>query len=183
MVLYLMHSTNNSREQHGGVARISRWVCTHLLPRAEDEWGLCLYVGDSDDVGGDSKIHNFVSGFEDSDKVVVCLTREFIHDIDCMNYLTIALDSSKPLNKYIFVLFDDIQPTSVPRRLGQLLKPGAPSVHVTWNSVDDEDETAHEAFWRRMREALKHNPEDRRCRSQFNVLPLLGNSHDHTDDI
>ena len=130
MVLYLMHSTN-CREQQGGVARISRWVCTRLLPRAEDEWGLRLYVGDRNDVGGDSKIHNFVSGFECSDKVVVCLTREFIHDIDCMNYLTIALDSNKPLNKYIFVLFDDIQPTSVARRVGQLLMPDAPSVQIT----------------------------------------------------
>ena len=54
-VLYLMHSTN-SREQQEGVARISRWVCTRLLPRAEDEWGLSLYVGDRDDVGGDPKI-------------------------------------------------------------------------------------------------------------------------------
>ncbi len=172
MVLYLMHSTN-SREQQGGVARISRWVCTRLLPRAEDEWGLRLYVGDRNDVGGDSKIHNFVSGFECSDKVVVCLTREFIHDIDCMNYLTIALDSNKPLNKYIFVLFDDIQPTSVARRVGQLLMPDAPSVQITWNSVDDEDETAHEAFWRRMRDALMRDPEQERCRRRFDVIPLL----------
>ena len=166
------------------MARISLWVCTRLLPRAENEWGLSLYVGDRDDVGGDSKIHNFVSGFEDSDKVVVCLTREFIHDIDCMYYLTMALDSSKPLNKYICVLFDDdIQPTSVRRRVGQLLMPGTPSVKVTWNSVDDEDETAHEAFWRRMREALKHNPDDGRCRPRYDVLPLLGNRHEHSDDI
>ena len=28
-----------------GMERISRWVCTRLLPRAEDEWGLRLYVG------------------------------------------------------------------------------------------------------------------------------------------
>ena len=182
MVLYLMHSTN-SREQQGGVARISRWVCTRLLPRAEDEWGLRLYVGDRDELGGDSKIHNFVSGFEGSDKVVVCLTREFIHDIDCMNYLTIALDSNKPLNKYIFVIFDDIQPTSVPRRVGQMLMPDAPSVQITWNSVDDEDETAHEVFWRRMRDALMRDPEQERCRRRFDVIPLLVNRHEHTDDI
>ena len=158
-------------------------MCTRLLPRAEDEWGLSLYVGDRDDVGGDSKIHNFVSGFEGSDKVVVCLTREFIHDIDCMNYLAIALDSSKPLNKYIFVVFDDIQPTSVPRRVGQLLMPDAPSVQITWNSVNGEDETAHEAFWRRMRDALMRDPEQERCRRRFDVIPLLVNRHEHTDDI
>ena len=98
MVLYFIYSANPS-DQQDGVARISRWVCTRLLPRAEDEWGLCLYVGERDDVGGASKMHNFV--FESSDKVVVRLTREFIDDSDCMNYLATALDSSKPLSKYI----------------------------------------------------------------------------------
>ena len=182
IVLYLVHSTN-SREQQGGVARISRWVCTRLLPRAEDEWGLSLYVGDRDDVGGASKIHNFVNGFEGSDKMVVCLTREFIHDIDCMYYLTMALDSNKPLNKYIFILFDDIQPTSVPRRVGQLLMPDAPSVPITWNGVDGEDETDHETFWRRMRDALMRDPEQERCRRRFDVIPLLMTRHEHTDDF
>ena len=181
-VLYLMHSTN-SREQQGGVARISRWVCTRLLPRAEDEWGLSLYVGDRDDVGGDPKIKYFMSGFECSDKLVVCLTREFIHDIDCMYYLTIALDSNKPLNKYIFILFDNIQPTSVPRRVGLLLKPGAPSVQIIWSSVDDEDETAREIFWRRIRDALIRDPEQERCRRRFDVIPLLMTRHEHTDDF
>ena len=74
MVTYFLYASN-SRDQQVGVARISRWVCTRLLPRAEDEWGLRLYVGDGDDVDGASKMHNFVRGFERSDKVVVCLTR------------------------------------------------------------------------------------------------------------
>ena len=182
MVLYFMHSTN-ARQQLGGVARISRWVCTRLLPRAEDEWGLCLYVGDRDDLGGASKIHNFVSGFDSSDKVVVCLTREFIEDIDCMNYLTIALDSNKPLTKYVFVLFDDIQPTSVPRRVGQLLMSNAPSMQITWNRAEDEDETAHEVFWRRMRDALMRDPEQERCRRRFDVIPLLVTRHEHIEDF
>ena len=53
-------------------------------------------------------MRNFIRGFQSSDKMVVCLTREFIDDSDCMNYLATVLDSSKPLSKYIFVLFDDI---------------------------------------------------------------------------
>ncbi|KAI0233785.1 hypothetical protein LSAT2_015994, partial [Lamellibrachia satsuma] len=81
MVTYFLYASN-SRDQQVGVARISRWLCTRLLPRAEDEWGLRLYVGDRDDVGGASKMHNFVRGFESSDKLVVCLTREFIDDSD-----------------------------------------------------------------------------------------------------
>ncbi|KAK2185718.1 hypothetical protein NP493_225g01035 [Ridgeia piscesae] len=68
------------------------------------------------------------SRFPEQWVVVVCLTREFIEDSDCMNYLATALDSSKPLTKYIFVLFDDIQPTSVPRRLRQLLLPDSDHV-------------------------------------------------------
>ena len=68
------------------------------------------------------------SRFPEQWVVVVCLTREFIEDSDCMNYLATALDSSKPLSKYIFVLFDDIQPTSVPRRLRQLLLPDSDHV-------------------------------------------------------
>ena len=178
MVLYFMHSAN-PRDQEGGVARISRWVCTRLLPRAEDEWGLRLYVGDRDDLGGASKIHNFVRGFQSSDKVVVCLTREFIDDSDCMNYLATGLDSSKPLSKYIFVLFDDIQPTSVPRRLRQLLLPDSPSIQMSWDSVKDEGESAHDTFWRRMRDALMHDPDQERCRRRFDTIPLLVSIHDN----
>ena len=178
MVLYFIHAAN-SRDQEGGVARISRWVCTRLLPRAEDEWGLCLYVGDRDDLGGASKMHNFVRGFQSSDKVVVCLTREFIDDSDCMNYLATALDSSKPLSKYIFVLFDDIQPTFVPRRLRQLLLPDSPSIQITWDGVEDGDESAHDTFWRRMRDALMHDPDQERCRRRFDTIPLLASIHDN----
>ena len=177
VVLYFMHSANPS-DQQDGVARISRWVCTRLLPRAENEWGLRLYVGDRDDVGGASKMHNFVRGFRSSDKVVVCLTREFIDDIDCMNYLATALDSSKPLSKYIFVLFDDAQPTSVPHRLRQLLLPEAPSVQITWDSTEDGDEHAHQAFWQHMRDALIHDPDQERCRRRINTIPLLALIHD-----
>ena len=137
VVTYFLHALNYC-DQMAGVARISRWVCTRLLPRAEDEWGLRLYVGDRDDLGGASKMHNFVRAFQSSDKVVVCLTREFIDDSDCMNYLATALDSSKPLSKYIFVLFDDIQPTSVPRRLRQLILPNSPSTPLTWVSRGQE---------------------------------------------
>ena len=178
MVLYFIHASN-SRDQEGGVARISRWVCTRLLPRAEDEWGLRLYVGDRDDLGGASKMHNFVRGFQSGDKVVVCLTREFIDDSDCMNYLATALDSSKPLSKYIFVLFDDVQPTSVPRRLRQLLLPDSPSVQITWDGVEDGDESAHDTFWRRMRDALLHDPDQERCRRRFDTIPLLVSIHDN----
>ncbi|KAK2153113.1 hypothetical protein NP493_2348g00000 [Ridgeia piscesae] len=178
LVLYFIHAAN-SRDQEGGVARISRWVCTRLLPRAEDEWGLRLYVGDRDDLGGASKMRNFVRGFQSSDKVVVCLTREFIDDSDCMNYLATALDSSKPLSKYTFVLFDDIQPTSVPRRLRQLLLPDSPSIQVTWDGVEDGDESAHDTFWRRMRDALMHDPDQERCRRRFDTIPLLVSIHDN----
>ena len=183
MVTYFLHAAN-SRDQQGGVARISRWVCTRLLLRAEDEWGLRLYIGDRDDVGGASKMHNFVRGFESSDKLVVCLTQEFIDDTDCMNYLATALDSSKPLSKYIFVLFDDVQPASVPRRLRQLLLPNAPSVLLTWGDIEVEDEHAHQRFWRHMRDELMRDPDQERCRRRFDVLPLLTTNYDtHSDEI
>ena len=124
-------------------------------------------------------MHNFVRGFQSSDKVVVCLTREFIDDSDCMNYLATALDSSKPLSKYIFVLFDDIQPTSVPRRLRQLQLPDSPSIQITWDGVKDEGESAHDTFWRRMRDALMHDPDQERCRRRFDTIPLLVSIHDN----
>ena len=152
------------------------------MKHAEDDWGLRLYIGDRDDVGGVSKMHNFVRGFESSDKVIVCLTRVFIDDGDCMNYLATALDSSKPLFNYIFVLFDDIQPTSFPRRLRQLLRPDSPSITLTWGSLEDEDE--RDAFWRRLREALMHDPDQDRCRRRFDVIPLLVSYHDtRVDDV
>ena len=74
-----------------------RFVCMQLVTREEDQWGLRLYFGDRDEVRV-SKMHNF----DNSDKLVVCLTREFIDDT---NYLATAIDSTKPMPKYIFVLF------------------------------------------------------------------------------
>ena len=182
MVTYFLY-VSNSRDQQVGVARISRWVCTRLLLRAEDEWGLCLYLGDRDDIGGASKMHNFVHCFERSDKLVICLTREFINDSDCMNYLATALDSSKPLSKYIFVLFDDVQPTSVPRRLRQLLLPNAPSLMFTWVDIEDEGDHAHRAFWLCMRDALIRDPDQERCRRHFDVIRLLVSRHENTFDF
>ena len=129
-------------------------------------------------------MHNFVGGFESSEKLVVCLTREFIDDSDCMNYLATALDSSKPLSKYIFVLFNDIQPTSFPRRLRQLLLPSAPSVVLSWGDIMDENEHAHQRFWRRMRDELTRDPDQERCRRHFKVLPLLTSNNDrHGDEV
>ena len=170
MVLYFQHAANPV-DQQGGVARISSWVFV-LMKHAEKDWGLCLYVGDRDDeVGGASKMKNFVRGFDGSDKVVVCLTREFIDDSDCMYYLEMALNNHKPLTKYIFLLFDDIQTTSFPRRLQQLLRPDSPCTSLTWGSREDEDE--RDTFWRSFREALIHDPDQKRCRRRYDVMPLL----------
>ena len=145
MVLYFQHAAK-AVDQQGGAARISSWVFV-LMKHAEKDWGLCLYVGDSDDeVGGASKMENFVRGFDGSDKVVVCLTREFVDDSDCMYYLEMALNNHKPLTKYIFLLFDDIQTTSFPRRLQQLLRPDSPFTSLTWGSREDEDQ--RDTFWR-----------------------------------
>ena len=170
MVLYFQHAANPV-DQQGGVARIFRWVSRQLMKHAGDEWGLRLYVGDRDDVGGVTKMHNFVRGFESSDKVVVCSTREFINDSDCMYYLEMALNNHKPLTKYIFVLFDDIQATYYPHRLRQLLRPDSPSITLTWGSLEDEGE--RDEFWRRLREALMHDPDQDRCRGRLDVIPLL----------
>ena len=71
-----------------------------------------------------------------------------------------ALDSSKPLSKYISVLYDDNQPTSVPRRLRQLLL-------LDWCSDidDDNDDDGEEdmTFWWRMRDELLRDPDQERC--------------------
>ena len=66
-----------------------------------------------------------------------------------MNYQAMALDSSKPLSKYIFVLFDNIRPTSVPRRLRQLLLPNSHCVKLRYGDIDDDDDgEADVTFWR-----------------------------------
>ena len=179
MVLYFIHAASPV-DQRGGAARISRWVSRSLLKHVEEQWGLLLYVGDRDDLGGASKMHNFVRGFRSSDKVVVCLTRDFIDDSDCMNYLATALDSSKPLSKLIFVLFDDVQPTSVPRRLRQLLLPDSPSVILRCSDIDDhEDGEADVTFWRRMRDALLYDPNQERCLGRMASLSVLASVHDN----
>ena len=126
------------------------------MKHAEDDWGLRLYIGDRDDVGGVSKMHNFVRGFESSDKVIVCLTRVFIDDGDCMNYLATALDSSKPLFKYIFVLFDDIQTYFLSPSSAVAAATRLPLYYAHVGQPEDEDE--RDAFWRRLREALMHDP-------------------------
>ena len=76
IVLYFQHAAIPVDHQ-GGVAIILRFVCRQLVTRGEDQCGLRLYFGDHDNVGA-SKMHNF----DNSDKVIVCLTREFIDDIE-----------------------------------------------------------------------------------------------------
>ena len=98
--------------------------------------------------------HNFVRGFESSEKVLVSLTRELTKDDACMNFLVTAFDSNKPLSKYIFVLFDDTQPISVPCHLWQLQMPDAPYVCLTRGVTIDDDQNSYDDFWRRLRNAL-----------------------------
>ncbi|KAI0239996.1 hypothetical protein LSAT2_009304 [Lamellibrachia satsuma] len=175
MVLYYQHAASPV-DQQGGVARISRWVSRQLMTRVEDQWGLRLYVGDRNDRGAVSKILNFVRGFDNSDKVVVCLTQEFIDDSDCMNYLATAFDSSKPLSKYIFVLFDDIHLTSVPRRLRHLLLPRAPSTTLMLGCLEDGE--ASDSFWRSLHEALTRDTDQGRCGRRFDAIQVLASYHD-----
>ena len=65
----------NPVDHQDGVATNLRFVCRQLVTLEEDQWGLRLYFGDRDEVGA-LKMHNF----DNSDKLVVCLTREFIDD-------------------------------------------------------------------------------------------------------
>ena len=74
IVLYFQHAANPVDHQ-GNVAIILCFVCKQLVTCEEDQWGLRLYFGDRDDDGA-SKMLNF----DNSDKVVVCLTQEFIDD-------------------------------------------------------------------------------------------------------
>ena len=96
------------------------------MKHVEDEWGLRLDVGDRDDVGA-SKI----GGFDNGDNVVVCLMRQFIDDSELM---TTALGSIKPLPKYIFVLLDVTQSSSIRPRLQQLLLQESASIQVKWST-------------------------------------------------
>ena len=124
-----------------------------------------------------------------SREVVVCFDarvrrRQRLHEL-----------SDKPL--YIFVYLTTTN-----------LLPPPPSITFTWSSLEDEDE--RDAFWRSMREALKHDPDldpdpdpdpdpdldphpdpdpdpdpdKKRCRRRFDVKPLLASNQDtRVDDV
>ena len=68
----------------------------HLLPLAEAEEGLKLFIDDRDGTSM-TKTELFISSFGKSDKLIVCITPEFLNDESCMQNINLALASKKPL--------------------------------------------------------------------------------------
>ncbi|KAK2153898.1 hypothetical protein NP493_2227g00000 [Ridgeia piscesae] len=157
------------RPNLGGVARISRWLCTRLLPRAED-------VGDREDLGGASKMHNFVRGFQSSDARVH--RRQRLHELPG--------DGARQQEAAVQVHLCLVRryPTYIrSRRLRQLLVPDFPCVTLRCGDVNDYDDgEADVTFWRRMRYALTCDTEQERCRRNVEVISLLVPCQKHTED-
>ena len=72
---------------------------------------------------------------------------------------------------------DDIQPTSVPRRLRLLMLPSFTSVMLRCVDIDDDDnddEGEEElTFWWRMRDELLRDLDQERYRRQFHVMSIV----------
>ena len=127
----------------------------HLLRLAEAEEGLKLFTDDRDGPSM-TKTELFISSFEKSDRLIVCITPEFLNDESSMHNINLALASKKPLFHFNFINFCAEEHTIPCRQLRHLMQAKA---CLVWGENDDD----HSDFNRRLRGALNLGSAGNRC--------------------
>ena len=89
-----------NQADHAVSRQISAGVINHIHPVTEAEEGLKLFIDDRDGTSM-TKMELFNSVFEQSDRLIVCITPEFLNDESCMHNINLALPSKKPLFHFI----------------------------------------------------------------------------------
>ena len=147
MVLYFAYPT---KPAHTAASHyISTWILTQLLPLAEREEGLRLYIFDRD-APAMTKGQLFISAYEKSDKLIVCITPELLDDNSCTDAMNLVLASKKPLRQFIIINFCGEDYAIRSKLLRHLMKPTSGATYLVWNENDDD----HSDFRRRLRGAL-----------------------------
>ena len=173
MVHYFAFQT---READTAASRkISAWVLNELLPLAENEEGLRLFVYDRD-APTMFKEQLFVYGFMKSDKLIICITPELLNDDTSMDSINLALASKKSLSQYILINFCRETVSIRSKQLCHLMKPTSAATNLIWNDNYNEDELRD--FRRRLRVALTRGPGGNGC-----LGVLAWNRQPTTDDV
>ncbi|KAI0211661.1 hypothetical protein LSAT2_003529 [Lamellibrachia satsuma] len=155
-VLYFAYATKQA--DHAASRQIAAWVLGHLRPLAEDEEGLKLFIDDRDGTSM-TKSQLFIYAFEQSDKLIVCITPEFLNDESCMNNINLAMASNKPLCSFIFINFCDKNQQIPSKQLRYLMRAKSGAICLVWSENDDD----HSDFWRRLRGALNRGSTENDC--------------------
>ena len=138
-----------TEDENEASRKIARWVLARLRPLAEDEEGVSLFIDDRDALTM-PRSELFIFAFEQSEKLIVCITPEFLNDSYCMSNLYVALASPKPLSHFIFIDFCDESQRIPSRQLRHLLRGTSAATYIRWHNIDDDDNDAK----RRLRGAL-----------------------------
>ena len=154
-VLFFAYATNQA--DHAASRQISAWVINHLLPLAEADEGLKLFIDDRDGTSM-TKTDLFISAFEQSDRLIVCIKPEFLNEESCMHNINLALASKKPLFNLIFINFCAEEHTIPCRQLRHLMQAKAGASCLLWGENDD-----HSDFNRRLRGALNRGSAGNGC--------------------
>ncbi|KAI0230007.1 hypothetical protein LSAT2_019590 [Lamellibrachia satsuma] len=155
-VLYFAHASNLA--DHAASKQISAWVLKHLLLLAEAEEGLKLFVDDRDGTSM-TKTELFISAFEQSDRLIVCITAEFLNDESCKHNINLALAAKKPPCHFIFINFCAEEHTIPNKQLRHLMQAKAGATCLVWGENDDD----HSDFNRRLRGALNRGSAGNGC--------------------
>ncbi|KAI0211660.1 hypothetical protein LSAT2_003528, partial [Lamellibrachia satsuma] len=155
-VLYFAYATKQA--DHAASRQIAAWVLGHLRQLAEDEEGLTLFIDDRDGTSM-TKSQLFIYAFEQSDKLIVCITPEFLNDESCMNNINLAMASNKPLCSFIFINFCDENQQIPSKQLRYLMRAKSGAICLVWRENDDD----HSDFWRRLRGALNRGSTENDC--------------------
>jgi len=170
-VLYFAYPSNPV--DNDASRKIARWIIAYLRPLAEDEEGVKLFINDRDGTTL-PKSELFISAFEQSEKLIVCITPEFYNDSFCMNNMNLALASKKPLSHFIFIDFCDESQRIPSRQLRHLLRGTSAATYIRWHNIDDEDNAAK----RRLRGALNHGGAEDGCSALFGHARDLPSTND-----
>ena len=155
-VLYFAHAPKCA--DHAASKQISAWVIKYLRPLAEAEEGLKLFIDDRDGTSM-TKTDLFVSAFEQSERLIVCVTPEFLNDESCKHNINLALAAKKPPCHFIFINFCAENHTIPNNQLRHLMEGKAGATCLVWGENDDD----HSDFNRRLRGALNRGRAGNGC--------------------
>ena len=164
MVFYFANPTKPAESLAS--RKIAQWVINELRPLVEEDEDLKLYIADRDGTVM-SKAEQFISAFQRSHTLVVCITPELLRDVFCMESIRYALASNKPLCRFIFINFCEVYHAVLPKQLRHLMQPTSGVTCLVWNENDAE----HSDFWRRLRRSLNKSSAPDGCLGRTRRIP------------